>query len=128
MHLNFIQKSSFDIERICFTEWSASVNEDTETQYDLYFQNGVRKYLKAPNNRQTALRLPQWSENNCFAGMGWHTFSNVETWDDTNCSEIEPPFLLYGPNDRLHGFGWAVVGTTKSAVYYTITITSIVQI
>ena len=44
--------------------------------------------------------------------VGQHSFYKVEEFDETNCSEMRPVFLLYSKaDDELHGYGLNVPGT-----------------
>jgi len=99
---------------ICIIGRNPSQYEKNGIGTDLYFQNGIYNYIKAPKDRKDALKTRIWSNNNCFPHMGYHNFYKVETWARDNCTSIMPVFLLYNNDGRLHGFGFDVVGTAIS--------------
>jgi hypothetical protein len=68
----------------------------------------------APFNRSVALASGNYSDDNCFIGMGRHTFSAAQTWQANNCTRIIPIFLLQNEAGDLVGFGLAWTGASKS--------------
>lgn len=109
--------SLLNVDDICSTRRSA-YGFKREKGTDLFFQDGVNNYIEAPKNRTNALKLPIWTNNNCFAGMGYHNFYSVHTWANDDCLSIKPIFLLYDRNGLLHGFGFDAVGTVRAPVSY----------
>jgi hypothetical protein len=81
----------------------------------IYFQNGATdNYLKlGPKNRTQAI-AQGWTKNQCIPGMGWHNFFEVEKYDESDCSEVQPTCLLFNEHDELHGFCLTYAGLATS--------------
>jgi len=104
--------------KICTTGRTESDLQSKGTGDSLYFQNGAlplnsSNLIRVPLNRTHAIR-DGWTKNQCFFGMGYHNFYKSEEFQDTNCDEIRPAFLLYNSDDELHGFGFAGRGMASS--------------
>ena len=71
------------------------------------------EFLEIPDLREEALETG-WSDNNCFAGMGTHSWYRMEDYEETNCEEQVPVFGLWNRNMELQGFGLSVSGLTAN--------------
>jgi charged multivesicular body protein 7 len=97
-------------------------SDDLETNFGtgdrLWFQNGPMPtdILTAPKIRQDALDAG-YSDNNCFEGMGTHSFYKVEQYAADNCNTIVPMFLLYNHANYLIGFGFSWTGRADSKYF-----------
>jgi len=69
------------------------------------------KLLPIPDLREEAL-LNGWSNNNCFPGMGRHSWYRMEDYEASNCEVQVPVFGLWNRQMELQGFGFSVSGTT----------------
>jgi len=68
-------------------------------------------FLQIPDRRADAL-AQGWSNNNCFGGMGTHSWFRMEDYVLTNCTEQVPVFGLWNRQMELHGFGFSASGLT----------------
>jgi len=66
--------------------------------------------VEVPNLRSDAI-AQNWTENNCFVGMGSHNFYRVEEYDTVSCTVMRPIFGLYNRAGEMLGFGFIVPGT-----------------
>jgi len=100
-----------DPSTICTTGRASSDLTSTGTGNILQVQNGTTpdNLLLMPRNRATAI-AQGWSKNQCFIGMGYHNFYEVEHMADQNCLETVPLFGLYDNNGDQIGFGFAATG------------------
>jgi hypothetical protein len=117
MHLIIILLYISISATICSTGRNATdLTNGAGTGTQLSFQNGTNPsvLIVAPMNRTVALQQ-NWSDNNCFIGMGVHNWYEQEKLQETNCDYILPVFLLYNKQDGLLGFGFQHVGRTTSA-------------
>jgi charged multivesicular body protein 7 len=101
---------------ICDTSSAKIDLSDGSIGDHLYFQDGTSSQtsFEVPKNRQTAL-ASGWNNNNCFPGMGWHTWYKSEELESSNCTLDRPLFLLFNKKQELLGFGFNVIGTAMSA-------------
>jgi len=67
--------------------------------------------LTIPDLREVAL-INGWSDNNCFGGMGRHSWYRMEDYEASNCETQVPVFGLWNRQMELLGFGFSVSGTT----------------
>jgi len=104
-----------DPESICTTGRTAADLASQGTGTQLYFQNGPtpKDLIIPPKDRATAI-AQGWTQNNCFVGMGWHNFYQVEHFQDTQCLEVRPVFLLFNKYDQLKAFGYVAFGHAVS--------------
>jgi hypothetical protein len=81
----------------------------------LFFQDGESSAVNyaAPKARGDAFKSG-WNKNNCFPGMGWHTWYKSEELQSENCQVDRPVFLLFNKKQELIGFGFNLVGTANS--------------
>jgi len=102
-----------DPEIICTTGRDESELITVGTGEGVWIQDGpsVGNYLQIPDLREEAL-TSGWSNNNCFGGMGTHSWYRMEDYEATNCNEQVPVFGLWSRSNELQGFGFSVPGTT----------------
>jgi len=82
------------------------------TGQGVWIQNGPTPddFMEIPFLRTDALE-DGWSDNNCFPGMGLHSWYKMEDWAESNCDVQVPIFGLYNKANELLGFGFSVSGT-----------------
>jgi hypothetical protein len=103
-------------KNICTTGRRKSDVKNNGIGTGLYLQNSNTvppSLIKVPMKRGDAIK-EGWSKNECFFGMGYHNFYKSEEFNQTDCLEIRPVFLLYNSDDELHGFGFASSGAATS--------------
>ncbi|OXA51100.1 uncharacterized protein LOC110853358 [Folsomia candida] len=100
-------------EIICTTGRNESDLIDVGIGTGVWVQDGASPgtYLQIPDLREEALNSG-WSNNNCFGGMGTHSWYRMEDYEATNCTEQVPVFGLWSRTMELQGFGFSVPGTT----------------
>jgi len=101
---------------ICTTSDSDSGNIGSESL--VFFQNGgsINELKVAPKNRSVAISQG-WTKNQCIPGMGWHNFFEVEKYEQTDCTEVQPTCILYNEFDEMHGFCLTFAGLASSPRY-----------
>jgi hypothetical protein len=86
----------------------------------IYFQNGAspNAQINAPMNR-TGASEDGWTDCECFPGMGLHNFFEVEKWQETNCTQIQPTQATFNLDNELTGFVFQALGPSSNPQYET---------
>jgi charged multivesicular body protein 7 len=85
----------------------------------LWFQNGpsANFLIEVSKDRATGWSKG-WSKNNCWRAMGNHNFWQTEKYEEHNCNEIRPAFVLFDQvEDEMLGFGFTIPGSVNLTRY-----------
>ncbi|XP_013408191.1 uncharacterized protein LOC106172134 [Lingula anatina] len=105
-----------DPSTICTTGRTAQQFQEEGTGTALHIQSGSnpRTDLMTIPMLQSDMAGTQWTEGQCFWGMGKHYWYNVRR--DMDCKEFYPVFAMYN-NGKLNSFGWAFYVHFSSSRY-----------
>jgi len=99
-------------DRICRGRTQAEFDREG-TGNALFFQKPGRNNFETIPLTQTGAVNSAWSQGQCFISMGMHFWYAV-TGLDMDCNDFQNAFLLYSPDGRLDGWGWAIFGDLPS--------------
>lgn len=85
----------------------------------LWFQNGptANFLIEVPLDRSAGW-AKGWSNNKCWRAMGMHNFWQTEKYEEHECNEIRPTFVLFNEtDDSMLGFGFTIPGSVSLPRY-----------